>query len=243
MDASRDEENQNSSKVCTHPKELKRQETIPLKKHDNTEVDEEAAPASTSEKTSTIAVIAVISLILFLGLFALITWLAIRPIHAPRYTIDGVRVKSFNMNATDSTLSTLLEYSHRSQPQPQNELQVRLDHARYSIQWTGLGQGLSDGAFQATQKQQRHMVFHSQRVEIRTSTGSLTAQMKNASVPLQVYSKAKIHVVIGMYKSFPLNVVVDCKLVVAPPSPTNLEGKVVSKLCRLTRPRYKRRKS
>ncbi|KAG0579658.1 hypothetical protein KC19_4G114300 [Ceratodon purpureus] len=198
-------------------------------------------PSAEASKTSCAVII---GLIVFFGMFALITWLALRPVHRPRYFMNSVQIKSFALNAADSSVSANFVYNVTAR-NDNHKMVFKYDWMTIDASYGGENFARSSiGGFKVgkTSSFTRTSEISVQNVLISPKTvTSLAAAIKNSTVPLRVYAKAKLNVVIGKYVSFPLSLDLDCKLVVAPPSST-VPGKVVSQACVLKRPPYKKPK-
>jgi hypothetical protein len=207
-------------------------------------VERKVPKSKAQAKREAIIGLVFIGLVVFFGLFALITWLALRPVHRPRFALNSVQIRSLAVNATGASVSadflynvTALNENHR--------MDFKYDWITIDASYRGENFGRAKvGGFMVGKASSVTTTSEMSVQHVLLSSAvatSLAAAIKNGSVPLRAYAKAKLHVKIGKYVSFPLISDLDCSLLVAPPSSS--QGKVQSQACRLTRRRYKKPKA
>ncbi|KAG0619078.1 hypothetical protein M758_4G114500 [Ceratodon purpureus] len=235
----------------SHKQDLERQETIPLKPKASLESetepeDREAAPEPNSKRK---AAITCASITLFFGLFALITWLALRPIYQPTYAIDDIQIRALTVNTTRSTVTADILYNvtahnrNRKMGFTYNWITIDASYSGWNFARSTIPKFKLGKSRNVTMPSWHNV----QNFPVPSSVAtSLAGAIQNGTVPLRVFAKAKLRVTIGKFRSSPLNVNVDCRFTavrVPVQSPTSTRAfNVVSKVCRLTRPRYKRAK-
>lgn len=177
------------------------------------------------------------TLVFLLGIAALITWLVLRPIYAPRYSLEGVQLKTFSVSA-QNTLNADVVYTIRA-ANPNGKIEFKYEVIDLETSYGGQVFGRS--AIPAFSQGHRNVAtLTSQLVAnnyafVPASVGStLAADVQRGSVALHARGSTRVRVKVGAITSFAVRVHMDCDFTVKPPTAT-APGSVINKTCRVGR--------
>lgn len=169
-----------------------------------------------------------------IGLTVFITWLVLRPITAPRYSIDTVEFRSLRVITSNNTLNADVDYTITAS-NPNSRLGFRYDRMEFETSYRGYVFGRSAVAAFYQGHQNVSMFTSGFVVESFTFAperfgSELSTDWNSGNIAFHLRGSAKIRARVGVITSMAVNVLVDCDFAVKVPS-----GNVTNKICTLTR--------
>lgn len=178
-----------------------------------------------------------LAFVFLLGVAALITWLVLRPVHAPRYSIEDLQMKTFSVTA-ENALDVDAVYRIRAE-NPNGKL--GFEYGVIDMETSYDGHVFGRSAIAAFSQGHRNVTSLTSQVVVKNfafvpaSVGSaLATDVRRGSVALHARGSTRVRVKIGAITSFAVRISVDCDLTVKPPTATS-PGSVISKTCKLGR--------
>lgn len=195
---------------------------------------------------TTLCTILCIALVM-LGIAALVLWLVLRPIEAPKYSLDSLDLKTFSVNKMSSSSSSTLDANFVytvTATNPNRKIGIKYDEIAIDTSYNGVVFGHS--SVPSFYQGHRNTTTFTSEFDVRNvalgsggqsgsnnNLSSLTTDYQKGSVALHTHANAKLRVKIGAYTSFAVWVHVDCDVVVATSSSS--PATVTSKTCKLSR--------
>lgn len=174
---------------------------------------------------------------LLLGLATLITWLILRPIHSPKFSVESLQVKTFNVTPQGSLNADILYTVVANNLN--GKIGWKYDVITMETSYGGRVFGLT--SIPAFSQGHRNVTTVTSGFVIENykfvpaSVGStLATNVERGSVALHARASAKVRLKVGAITSFPVRVHVNCDFTVKPPTAT-APGSVITKTCNLTR--------
>jgi len=170
-----------------------------------------------------------------LDLATLITWLVLRPIHSPTFSIDRLDIKTFNVTPQGTTLNADLVYTFVV-TNPNKKLGFKYEgidvETSYGREVFGRSSvaGFSQGHRNVTTLTTGFVV---ENAGVRNAS-VIAADSQRGNMGIHTRANAKVSVKVGAITSFPVKVHVDCDFMLKPPTATEL-GSLIMKTCKLTR--------
>ena len=184
------------------------------------------------------AVCSLLLLFLFLlGIAVLIAWLVLRPIHAPKYSLERMQLKAFNVTPQNALNADVLYTIMADNPNGK----IGFRYGAINIETSYDGQVFGSSVIPAFFQGHRNVTTLTSDLVVDNyafvpaSVGSsLATDMDRGSVALHVRGSTKVRVTVGSFTSFAVRVFVDCDFTVKPPTATS-PGSVINKTCTLSR--------
>lgn len=180
-----------------------------------------------------------VTIIVLLGIAALIFWLVVRP-KAPKYNVQDVRLSSFSITPSGSLSSGLFELSATTTysveaRNPNKHIGIYYDRMNIDVQSEGASIG--KGSVKSFYQGHRNTTIisgalSSVNLPLASTVGSaLQAAEKSGNVPLKVYVDVRVRVKVGKVKTPHFWVKVRCNVNV---NPSIVSGsQVLSKKCKV----------
>jgi hypothetical protein len=179
----------------------------------------------------------VLTLVFLLGIVVLITWLVLRPIHAPQYSLENVDLKTFSVTPQNA-LSADVVYTVRAD-NPNGKIGFK--YGDINMETSYGGQVFGRSAILAFSQGHRNVTTLTSQLVVNNyafvpaSVGStLATDVQRGSVALHARGSTKVRAKVGAITSFAVSVHVDCDFTVKPPTATS-PGSVITKTCKLSR--------
>ncbi|KAG0584639.1 hypothetical protein KC19_3G224900 [Ceratodon purpureus] len=177
------------------------------------------------------------TLVFLLGIATLITWLILRPIYAPRYSLEDVQLKTFSVSPQNA-LNADVVYGIRTE-NPNGKIEFK--YGVIDMETSYMGQVFGRSAVPAFSQGHRNVTTLTSQLVVKNyefvpaSVGSaLATDMQRGSVALHARGSTRVRVKVGAITSFAVRVHVNCDFTVKPPTATS-PGSVINKSCRISR--------
>lgn len=173
------------------------------------------------------------TLVFILGLAALIAWLVLRPIYAPKYSFGDLQIKTFNLTP-QNTLNANIVYNIMAS---NRNGKIDFKHNAIAVHTSYGGQVFGQASIPAFSQGHRNVTTLTSELVVNNfefvpaSLGTaLATDVNRGSVALHARGSAKVRVKVGAITSFAVRVRVDCDFTVKPPTATS-PGSVLNKTC------------
>jgi hypothetical protein len=178
-----------------------------------------------------------ITMILVLGLAALIIWLVLRPIYAPDYSLVDAEINTLSYSTTTNSLDANFLYTINATNR-NAKIGFKYDVINLDTSYSGADFGKSSipGFYNGHQNTTTiSSSFNVTGFALTPTLGtSFLNDVKNSSIPLQLRVSVKARIKVGLLTTFPFWVHANCDGRVSPPTATG-SGKLLSKSCKIVR--------